>query len=111
MTFDVDRLREHFPSLRSDTAHFDGPGGTQTPLEVAEAIARTLAAPLSNRGSGVPAERNAEAVVQNFRSAYSDLLGVPANGVVYGRSATQLTYDFSRHLSRTWSAGDEIVVS
>jgi cysteine desulfurase family protein (TIGR01976 family) len=41
----------------------------------------------------------------------ADLLGADPRGVVYGRSATQITYDFSRHLGRSWSTGDEIVVS
>ncbi|GAA4629436.1 cysteine desulfurase-like protein [Actinoallomurus vinaceus] len=111
MAFDVHALRERFPSLRSGIAHFDGPGGTQTPVEVGEAIARTLTGPLSNRGLRVPSEKNAEKAIADFRSAYSDLLAVPANGVVYGRSATQIAYDFSRHLSRSWKPGDEIVVT
>ncbi len=49
MPLDVNALRAHFPSLTSGVAHFDGPGGTQTPSEVGEAIARTLTGPLSNR--------------------------------------------------------------
>ncbi len=56
-------------------------------------------------------ERNADEAVAAFRTAYADLLSLPADGIVYGRSATQLTYDFSRHLAKTWRAGDEIVVS
>ena len=111
MSLDVSELRTHFPSLSSGVAHFDGPGGTQTPATVGEAVARTLTGPLSNRGTGSTSERNAEDAVAAFRSAYADLLAVPADGVVYGRSATQLTYDFSRHLSRGWRPGDEVVVT
>ncbi|MCA0294946.1 MAG: cysteine desulfurase-like protein [Actinobacteria bacterium] len=111
MTYDVAELRTHFPSLASGTAHFDGPGGTQTPVEVAAAIAAVLTGPLSNRGTLAASERNADAAVAAFRSAFSDLLGVPAAGVVHGRSATQLTYDFSRALAKGWRAGDEVVVS
>lgn len=112
MTFDVAAFRAHFPSLESGIAHFDGPGGTQTPRAVGDAIAATLTSPLSNRGSGgVASEANAEAVVAAFRSAYSDFLGSSPRGIVYGRSATQLTYDFSRHLAKTWAPGDEVVVS
>ncbi|WP_425846866.1 cysteine desulfurase-like protein [Agrococcus sp. TSP3-2-1] len=109
--FDVDALRARFPSLASGIAHFDGPGGTQTPAEVGEAIARTLTSPLSNRGSSVASERNADAAVAAFRVAYADLLGAGPRGIVYGRSATQLTYDFSRALAKGWSAGDELVVT
>ena len=111
MSYDVAALRSHFPSLDSGIAHFDGPGGTQTPREVGEAMAATLTGPLSNRGTGVLSERNADAAVSEFRAAFSDFLGVPADGVVYGRSATQLTMDVSRALAKTWGPGDEVVVS
>ncbi|HWS35569.1 MAG TPA: cysteine desulfurase-like protein [Actinoplanes sp.] len=111
MSFDVTAFRAHFPSLDSGLAFFDGPGGTQTPRPVAEAIVATMTGPLSNRGAVSVSELNADRAVTGFRSAYADLLGVPANGIVHGRSATQLTYDFSRHLAKTWQPGDEIVVS
>lgn len=111
MTLDVAALREQFPSLASGIAHFDGPGGTQTPAQVAEAVARTLSAPLSNRGTVARSEQNAEDAVAAFRTALADLLGASPAGIVYGRSATQLTYDFSRTLARTWKPGEEIVVS
>ncbi|TQK18344.1 cysteine desulfurase family protein (TIGR01976 family) [Microbacterium sp. SLBN-154] len=111
MSFDIEGFRAQFPSLASGIAHFDGPGGTQTPLAVAEAIARTLTAPLSNRGSSVRSERNADDAVAAFRLAAADLLAADPRGVVYGRSATQLTYDLSRTLAASWAEGDEIVVS
>ena len=111
MPFDVSSFRARFPSLTSGIAHFDGPGGTQTPVAVGEAIARTLTGPLSQRGSGLVSQRNAEDAVQGFRRAVADLLGAVPEGVVHGRSATQLTYDLSRTLATTWSPGDEVVVS
>lgn len=111
MSLDVAALRSHFPSLASGLAHFDGPGGTQTPRVVGEAVAAALTGPLSNRGHAVVSERNAEAAIAAFRAAYADLLGASARGVVYGRSATQLTYDFSRHLAKAWGPGDEVVVT
>jgi cysteine desulfurase family protein (TIGR01976 family) len=111
VTFDVTALRAQFPSLDSGLAFFDGPGGTQTPRPVADAIVATMTGPLSNRGAVSVSELNAERAVAEFRAAYADLLGVPAGGIVHGRSATQLTYDFSRHLAKTWQPGDEVVVS
>ncbi|WP_333774964.1 cysteine desulfurase-like protein [Streptomyces sp. IBSBF 3136] len=111
MAIDLNALRAHFPSLGSGLAFFDGPGGTQTPRPVAEAIAATLTGPLSNRGVTSPSELNAEQAVVAFRAAYADLLDMPADGIVHGRSATQLTYDFSRHLAKDWKSGDEIVLS
>ena len=111
MSFDVAAVRAQFPALASGLAYFDGPGGTQTPSSVGAAIARTITAPLSNRGTITVGERNAEDSVREFRFAYADLLGVAPGGIVHGRSATQLTYDISRALAKTWGAGDEVVVS
>ena len=111
MSLDVAALRSEFPSLGSGIAHFDGPGGTQTPAVVGAAIARTLTGPLSNRGTSIASERNAEHAVEAFREAVADLLGADPRGVVFGRSATQLTYDISRALAKSWSEGDEIVVT
>ncbi len=109
-TFDVAAFRSGFPSLSSGIAHFDNPGGTQTPAVVGEAIARALTGPLSQRGSALVSQRNAEHTVAEFRSAVADLVGGVPGGVVHGRSATALTYDFSRTLAQTWSAGDEVVL-
>ena len=111
MTLDVAALRKQFPSLDTGTAHFDGPGGTQTPRPVADAVATALCGPLSNRGDGVASERNATAFVSAFRAAYAEFLGADPRGIVHGRSATALTLDFARHLARTWGPGDEVVVS
>ncbi|OYO24455.1 cysteine desulfurase-like protein [Enemella dayhoffiae] len=111
--FDAESVRRHFPALTGPdaAAHFDGPGGTQTPTQVAQAIAETLTAPLANRGRHTTAERNAEATVTGARRAMADLLGSDPGGIVFGRSMTQLTMDLARGLAQTWSAGDEVVVS
>ena len=111
MAYEVDRIRSQFPALADGVAHFEGPGGTQTPASVGDAIARTLSAPLSNRGVVGASERTADAVVAGFRSAFADLLGAESRGIVFGRSATQLVYDFAHHLARDWAPGDEIVVT
>ncbi|MFE2538421.1 cysteine desulfurase-like protein [Streptomyces sp. NPDC059371] len=111
MTYDVGALRAEIPALLSGVAHFDGPGGTQTPARVAGAIADALTGPLSIRGRLTPGEVNAENLVQGFRQAVADLVGGRPSGVVFGRSATQLTYDLARALVKDWAPGDEIVVS
>ena len=111
MAYDVARIRSLFPSLESGWAHFDGPGGTQTPRAVGEAVASVLTGPLSNRGTTGESEERAEAAVHGFRLAMADLLDAHPRGIVHGRSATQLVYDFSRHLSRDWGPGDEVVVT
>jgi cysteine desulfurase family protein (TIGR01976 family) len=111
VTYDVAAVRAAFPALRSRTAHFDGPGGSQTPEVVAQAVAATLTASISNRGRTTAAERYADDVVLGARQAVADLTAGDPGGVVFGRSATQLTYDFSRVISRAWAPGDEVVVT
>lgn len=111
MVFDVARFRTQFPALESGWAQFDGPGGTQTPRAVGEAIVAVLTGPLSNRGATSVSEERAEAAVHGFRLAMADLVNGHPRGVVHGRSATQLAYDFSRHLSKDWRSGDEVVVT
>lgn len=108
---EIARIRADFPALASGFAFFDGPGGTQTPKQVGEAIAATLAAPLSNKGTASLPERNATAAVDEFRSAMADLLDAEPAGVIYGRSATALTYEMSRALAKQWTADDEVIVT
>ena len=111
MSYDVNKVRSHFPSLNTGLAFFDGPGGSQVPDVVGAAIADAITKPISNRNTNTESEKNAEEIVLGFRRAVGDLIDVDPSGVVYGRSWTQITYDFSRTLAKTWKAGDEIVVS
>ncbi len=115
MPYDVARVRSHFPQLTegpaTGAAHFDGPGGSQTPDVVARAMYDVLVGPLANRGDTTPAERNAEAAVVAARAAVGDLLGTDPSGVVFGRSMTQLTMDLARTMAKGWGPGDEVVVT
>ncbi|GAA1667814.1 cysteine desulfurase-like protein [Fodinicola feengrottensis] len=111
MAYDVTAVRKHFPALAEGAAHFDGPGGSQVPDVVAEAVAATMVSGIANRGSVTAAEKRATGIVIDARQAMADLLGASPEGIVFGRSMTQLTYDFSRTLAKEWGAGDEIVVS
>lgn len=112
MTYDVSRIRAMVPALAEGAAHFDGPGGTQTPGVVADAIADSLKNSLSNRGRGTAAERHADDIVLGARAAMADLLGADPGGIVFGRSMTQITFDIARTLAdASWGPGDEIVVT
>ncbi|MFB7656776.1 MULTISPECIES: cysteine desulfurase-like protein [unclassified Streptomyces] len=111
MALDVDAIRAQIPALKSGSARFDAPGGTQTPQPVIDAIGEALANPLANRGRTTEGERNADDIVADARSALGDLLGTEPRGIVLGRSATQLAYDLSRTLAKAWGPGDEVVVT
>jgi len=111
VTLDLARIRAGFPALSAGLAHFDSPGGTQTPRPVFEAVTAAMSRPLSNRGHGNLAQRNAEEIVLGARQAIADLTGGRPDGVVFGRSATSLTFDFARTLAQDWLPGDEVVVS
>ncbi len=109
--YDVTAVRSCFPALREGVAHFDGPGGSQVPEQVAQAVARTLTSGIANRGSVTAAERRADDVVLGARGAVADLIGADAGGVVFGRSMTQLTYDLARALAKQWGPQSEVVVT
>ena len=111
MTFQVDGIRDEFPALHEGAAHFDAPGGSLIPAVVAEAVRDTLESATCQRGSITIAERRTSDIVLTARQAVADLLGADPAGVVFGRSMTQLTFDFSRTLAQSWRAGDEIVVT
>ncbi|MDQ3483922.1 MAG: cysteine desulfurase-like protein [Actinomycetota bacterium] len=111
MGFDVNRVRESFPAMKQGVAYFDGPGGSQVPVQVARAVSDAMISGLSNQGTVTLAEQRAEEVVVGGRKAVADLLGCEPAGVVFGRSMTQLTYDVARALAKQWAAGDEVVVT
>ncbi len=111
MQLDVAQVRSSFPALREGAAHFDGPGGSQVPRQVGAAVADLLCSAVANRGEVTAAERRAEQAVVSARAAMADLVGGRPDGVVFGRSMTQLTYDLSRALAKQWGPGDEVVVT
>src|SRR5829696_8820192 len=111
MAYDVKAVRAHLPALDEGAAHFDGPGGSQVPDVVADAVAGTLRSAMANRGSVTRAERRADEIVTEARQAAGDLLGADPAGVVFGRSMTQLTYDLARAMAKGWGPGDEVVVT
>lgn len=111
MAYDVEAVRAHFPALTEGAAHFDGPGGSQVPAVVADAVADTLRSAVSNRGTTTKSEIRAEQIVADARQAGADLLGAQPAGIIFGRSMTQLTYDMSRTLAKQWQPGDEVIVT
>ena len=78
---------------------------------MSKSIATAITKPISNRSTTTLSEKNAEEIVLGFRQAVADFVNADPLGVVYGRSWTQITYDFSRTLAKTWKSGDEIIVT
>ncbi|MCK2034796.1 cysteine desulfurase-like protein [Microbacterium sp. SSW1-49] len=110
-TYPLSRIRRQFPALRTGSALFDSPGGTQTPTRVAEAIRDAMLSPVSQRGRNNYSEQNADRIVRGARAAMGDLLNVDPRAVFFGRSATQITFDVARAVARRLGPGDEIVAS
>lgn len=109
--YDVETVRAAFPALQEGLAHFDGPGGTQVPTAVSDAVAGAMRSALSNRHGPFASSRRSDALVDAAREAVADLVGGEPAGVVFGQSMTANTYVLAGALSRTWRPGDEIVLS
>ena len=113
---DVAAIRTHFPALERRhnglaVAYFDGPGGTQVPRVVAEAMSDYLFSHNSNKHWPFPtSEETDEALLQARRTVASFLNGRPEE-VVFGANMTTLTFHLGRALARGWKAGDEVVVT
>ena len=109
--FDVDRVRRDFPALAEGLAHFDGPGGTQVPGQVSDAVHHVMRSAVSNRHGPFASSRRADALVDAAREAVADLVGGDPSGVVLGQSMTSNTYVLAGALAKTWAPGDEVVLS
>ena len=113
---DVTRIRAQFPSL-SQTVNghpavfFDGPGGTQVPRRVIDAISNYLSRDNANSGGNYPTSRRTDAVIAAAREAMADFFRCAADEVVFGQNMTSLTYMISRAIGRDLKSGDEILVT
>jgi cysteine desulfurase family protein (TIGR01976 family) len=115
-TFDLVEVRRQFPALRRQhdghpVAYFDGPGGTQVPETVADAMRDYLFFHNANTHWVYPSSVETDAMIVAARAAYADWFGCLPNEVVFGNNMTTLTLHISRALGRQWTAGDEIVVT
>ncbi|CAA9341093.1 MAG: Cysteine desulfurase [uncultured Frankineae bacterium] len=111
LPLDVSAVRADFPALAEGLAHFDGPGGTQVPAAVSDAVAGAMRSALSNRHGPFASSRRSDAVVDAAREAVADLVGGDPAGVVLGQSMTSNTYVMAGALAKTWQPGDEVVLS
>ena len=109
--YDVAAVRAQFPALAEGFAHFDGPGGTQVPEAVSDAVHETFRSAVSNRHGPFASSRRADAIVDAARGACAELVDGRPEGVFFGASMTANTYLLAGALAKTWVPGDEVVVS
>ena len=111
VALDVEAVRARFSSLRRDLAFFDGPGGTQVPDEVVEAVARYLRESNANLGGPFETSRRSDALVTDARLAATAFLGCTPDEIAFGANMTTLNFALSRAFARELHTGDEIVVT
>ncbi|HST53129.1 MAG TPA: cysteine desulfurase-like protein [Pyrinomonadaceae bacterium] len=112
----TEEIRSHFPALGRvhgghAVAYFDGPGGTQVPRRVVEAVSDYLYHHNANTHWAYPTSAETDELLEGARAGVADFLGASHDEIVFGANATTLAYHVSRTLGRTLSAGDEIVVT
>ena len=92
-------------------AYLDGPGGTQTPQSVIDAMSRVLEHGISNLGGDFGASQDADETTTQGRLAMADFFNADPSEVSFGQNMTSITFAVSRALARTWRSGDAIVVT
>ncbi|MBC7929035.1 MAG: cysteine desulfurase-like protein [Rubrivivax sp.] len=115
-TASVEAIRASFPALQRregvhPVAYFDGPGGTQVPRVVAESMTQYLLHHNANTHWAYPTSAETDEIIELSREGLADFLGASPSEIVFGANATSLAFHVSRTLGRTFSAGDEIVVT
>jgi cysteine desulfurase family protein (TIGR01976 family) len=108
---DVEAVRARFGALRRELVFFDGPGGTQVPDEVIDAIAGYLRESNANLGGPYETSHRTERLLTDARLTAATFLGCSAEEVAFGANMTTLNFALTRALGRELKAGDEIVVT
>ena len=113
----IDEIRSQFPALarktgEQPTAFFDGPAGTQVPQSVIDAVSRYFVQHNANHGGLFGTSQESDAMLARTHQAVAEFLGSDdPDTVSFGPNMTTLTLSLSRALGRTWSPGDEVIVS
>lgn len=112
----VESIRSRFPALTrvhrgNPIAYFDGPGGTQVPESVADAVIEYLLYHNANTHWAYPTSIETDAMLAAARSAVAEFLNATADEIAFGLNMTTLTFHLARALGREWSPGDEVIVT
>jgi len=111
VALDVQAVRARFSALRQPLAFFDGPGGTQVPDEVIEAVSRYYRESNANVSGPYSTSRRTEALVTQARLAAAEFLGCSPAETIFGANMTTLAFALTRTAGREWNEGDEILVT
>jgi len=115
-TASTSEIRERFPSLERThngdrVAYFDGPGGTQVPRDVVDAVSDYLINHNANTHWEYPTSIETDRIISNAREAIADFLNSESDEIAFGQNMTSLTFHLARSLGRAMDPGDEIIVT
>jgi cysteine desulfurase family protein (TIGR01976 family) len=108
---DVAAARSQFPALATGAAYFDGPGGSQVPQRVIDAMAAYLRDSNANLGGAFRTSRESDEVMERGRAAAADFTGGEPEGIAFGANMTTVNFQLAHAVARTMEPGDEIVVT
>jgi cysteine desulfurase family protein (TIGR01976 family) len=111
VTLDVAAVRARYSALRQPLAFFDGPGGTQVPDEVIDAVSRYYRESNANVSGPYATSRRTEALVTQARLTAAEFLRCAPEETIFGANMSTLAFALTRTAGRTWQEGDEIVVT
>ena len=112
----LEKIRSQFPALERvhnghPVAYFDGPGGTQVPRRVGEAMVDYLYHHNANTEWNYPTSAETDEAIADARDALGDFLNASPDEIMFGANMTTLTFHLSRAIGRQFSKGDEIIVT
>jgi cysteine desulfurase family protein (TIGR01976 family) len=112
----VDAVRARFPALKRvheghKVAYFDGPGGTQVPQSVVDAMADYLLHHNANTHWVYETSKETDAIIAAARATLAEFLGAESDEIAFGANMTTLAFHLGRALGRGWKAGDEVVIT
>src|SRR5881397_2446236 len=112
----IEEIRRYFPALARThnsypVAYFDGPGGTQVPRTVVEAMNDYLYHHSANTHWAYPTSAETDVIIDSARSVLADFLNASPTEIVIGANMTTLTFHLARGLAREFARGDEILVT
>ncbi len=111
VTFDVESVRARFSALRQPLAFFDGPGGTQVPDEVIDAVSRYYRESNANVSGPYETSRRTEALLTQARLTAAEFLRCSPEETIFGANMTTLAFALSRTIGREWNERDQILVT